>query len=162
VVTSLRTEKLHVKFAGDVELERVTHPRRYTLTHSDRTGDLFLTIGAEYDQQSISGWYTRLMRDEVMAEYRVEEGNPELHVYCHVSGGIIIGTAGWRYRIFRYHMPMVLQAFCYGDQCFLRANPEYQLAAIFVHFKSTRSRYNKVEHWGRVEEYKVSEGDEES
>ena len=66
------------------------------------------------------------------------------------------------YGIFRYHMPMVLQAFWYGDRSFLKINPEYNRAAIFVHFQSARSRYDKVECWGRVEEYKVSEGDGES
>jgi hypothetical protein len=152
-VTVLKPEKLHVKFAGGLESRKLTHPRRYTLTHSDRTGDLFLTIGTEYDREAISGWYTRLMRDEVLAEYLVKEDGPELHVYCHVSGGIVLGPSGWRYGIFKYHMPMVLQAFCYGDRCFLSANPEYNRAAVFVHFLSNVSRYNRVEPWGRLRDY---------
>jgi len=152
-VTVLRSEKLHVKYTGEGEPEKLAHPRKYTLTHSDRTGDLFLNIGTEVDQAAISGWYTRLMRDEVVAEYLLKNDGPELHVYCHVSGGFVLGTAGWRYGIFRYHMPMVLQAFYYGDRRFLKTNPAYEHAPIFVHFQSTRSRYHIVEPWGRVKDY---------
>jgi hypothetical protein len=47
--------------------------RCYTLTHSDTTGELFLTIGPDFDRAQISGLYTRLMRDEVLAEWREDE-----------------------------------------------------------------------------------------
>ena len=101
---------LHVTFASGATANGPLTPRRYTLTHSDATGDLFLTIGTEYDRVQIAGWYTRLMRDEVLAEWQAGEP-PVLHVHCHVSGGLVFGTAGWRASIFRQHMPMVLQAF---------------------------------------------------
>lgn len=32
-----------------------------------------------------AGWYIRLLRDEVLAEWRWD-GAPTLHVHCHVSG----------------------------------------------------------------------------
>lgn len=66
----LRPEKLHVTFAPGTQIEGPTVPRCCTLTHSDMTGDLFLTIGSTYDEQQISGLYTRLMRDEVLAEWQ--------------------------------------------------------------------------------------------
>ncbi len=152
---ALRPDKLHVKFIGKAEPEKPAHPRKYTLTHSDRTGDLFLSVGMDYDQLTISGWYTRLLRDEVLAEYLVNDDGPELHVYCHVSGGLVFGTASWRYSIFRYHMPDVLQAFHYGDGRFLIAQPEFDKAPVIVHFLSTNSRYNKVEPWGRLQDYQL-------
>ena len=46
--------------------------RRYTLTHSDTTGELFLTIAPEFDPGQVSGWYTRFMRDEVLGEWLFE------------------------------------------------------------------------------------------
>jgi hypothetical protein len=60
---------------------------------------LSLTIGAEYDKKQISGLYTRLMRDEVLAELKNDGGQAVLHVYVHVSGGISFGFTGWRYDI---------------------------------------------------------------
>jgi integrase len=41
----LRPEKLHVSLAEGSIADGPVTPRSYTLTHSDTTGDLFLTIG---------------------------------------------------------------------------------------------------------------------
>jgi hypothetical protein len=107
-MAQLQAEKLHVHFQEGEQASPGWFPRRYTLTHSDRTGDLFLTIGREFNQKQISGIYTRLMRDEILAEWIADEGQPALHVYCHVSGGLVLGSAAWRASIFEHHMPQVL------------------------------------------------------
>lgn len=65
----LNPRKLHVRFAAGGTPQGPLTPRRYTLTHSDSTGDLFLTIAPEVDRKQIAGWYTRLMRDEVLAQW---------------------------------------------------------------------------------------------
>mgnify|MGYP001152798325 CR=1 FL=1 len=39
-------------------------PRRYTLTHSDETGELFLVIGSDFAYEKFT-----TMRDEVAAEW---------------------------------------------------------------------------------------------
>ena len=130
-------------------------PRRYTLTHSDSTGDLFLTVSSEYDRKQVSGWYTRFMRDEVLAEWREDEEGPALHVYCHVSGGLVFGTAGWRYAIFRHELPLVLEAFRHGDRKLFEANPNLDQAPILVHFCSRRRRYRRLERWGTPADYRI-------
>jgi hypothetical protein len=68
----LNPKKLHVRVDG-VMRDVFALPRCYTLTHSDRTGDLYLTIGSNFDCEQFSGWYTRLMRDEVLAEWKLGE-----------------------------------------------------------------------------------------
>jgi hypothetical protein len=50
------------------------------------------------------------MRDEVLAELSHGIDNFAFRVYCHVSGGFIVGSAGWRYNIFRSELPLVLEA----------------------------------------------------
>ena len=149
----LRPEKLHVRFLDAVGPEGPVTPRRYTLTHSDSTGDLFLTIGAEFDQEQISGWHTRLLRDEVLAEWHDEGEGPALHVYCHVSGGGAMGGAGWRDQIFRRELPLVLEAFRYGERELLGAQPHLDEAPVVVHFHSSRDRYDQVETWGTLSKY---------
>ena len=144
----LKPEKLHVRFLAGATAEGPVTPRRYTLTHSDATGDLFLTIGPDYDREQISGWYTRLLRDEVLAEWGHDEDGPALHVTCHVSGGLVLGPAGWRYRIFQRELPLVLESFRYGDRRLLEAHPELDQAAILIHFQATRRRYRRTERWG--------------
>ena len=152
-MSRLKPEKLHVRFVPDATAEGPITPRRYTLTHSDATGELFLTIGPDYDRQQISGWYTRLLRDEVLAEWREEEDGPALHVHCHVSGGLVVGSAGWRDAIFQRELPLVLEAFRFGDQQLFETQPELDQAPIWVHFHATQPRYNRVESWGVPAEF---------
>jgi hypothetical protein len=156
-MSRLDPRKLHVQFAAGVAAEGPLTPRRYTLTHSDSTGDLFLTIAPEADQKQISGWYTRLMRDEVVAEWQEGEEGAALHVFCHVSGGLVFGSAGMRYGIFRREMPLVLEAFRFGDSGLFEARPELDQTSIWIHFRSADRRYDKTERWGTPEEYRTLE-----
>jgi hypothetical protein len=154
-MSRLDPSKLHVQFSAGVTPEGPLAPRWYTLTHSDSTGDLFLTVAPGVSRKQISGWYTRIMRDEVVAEWQVNEEKPELHVFCHVSGGFVFGGAGMRYDIFRNELPLVLEAFRYGDRSFFAARPELDKASIWIHFQSANSRYQKIESWGTPSEYRV-------
>jgi len=157
-MSCLKPEKLHIHFADGTTPEGPLTPRRYTLTHSDATGDLYLTIGPDYDRQQISGWHTRLLRDEVLAEWRQEEDGPTLHVHCHVSGGLVLGSAGWRYAIFRRELPLVLEAFRFGDRQLFESEPGLDRAPISVHFHATQPRYNRTELWGVLADYRRERG----
>jgi hypothetical protein len=160
-VSHLKVQRLHTVFKG-TEQEGPVVPRCYTLTHSDRTGQFSLTIAASFDQQQISGLYTRLMRDEVLAEWRVRAGCPELHVHLHVSGGLVIGTAGWRDAIFRRHLPLVLETLRYGDRRLFETHPDLDSAPISVHFHAGGSRYDRVEKHGRPSDYRIPEEEDMS
>jgi hypothetical protein len=46
----LRPEKLGVKYVAGVGPTDPISPRRYTLTHSDITAELFLTIGPDWNE----------------------------------------------------------------------------------------------------------------
>ena len=154
-MSRLQPEKLHVQFGPGVTPEGPLVPRRYTLTHSDTTGDLFLTIAPEADAQQIAGWYTRLMRDEVMAEWRESEEGPALHIFCHISGGVVFGSAAMRDEIFRRELPLVLEAFRYGDATLFGTRPELDSAPIWMHFQSSNARYHKLERWGTPADYRI-------
>jgi len=150
----LNPEKLHVTYLTGTIPENLILPRLYTLTHSDRTGELFLTIGSQYDKQQISKLYTRLMRDEVLAQIADDGDRPVFKVYCHVSGGFIIGTAKWRYNIFQSELPLVLEAIRYGDRALIEHNPQLENAPVSIHFQSSNRRFNKVEDWGVMADYR--------
>ena len=152
-MSKLNPNKLHVTFLEDTTERELCLPRRYTLTHSDISGELFLSIGETYNQKQISGWYTRLMRDEVLVELKGENESFSLHVYCHVSGGIVFGAAGWRNDILLHHMRMVIEALRYGDRELVSAYPALDDAKVWVHFASNQARYNRVEEWGFLKEY---------
>ena len=151
-MANLKPEKLHVVFKESVEKNNLKIPRKYTLTHSDSTGDLFLNIGIDYDYDQISGLYTRFMRDEVLAEWKQVNDHYELHLHLHISGGFVFGWAAMRDRIFRYHLPLVLQAIIYGDKKLIEENPNLSNSKIFVHFESKNKKYNKIENYGQVKD----------
>jgi hypothetical protein len=150
----LNPDKLHVDFMDGANPDGPNTPRTYTLTHSDMTGDLFLTISQRYKFSQISGFYTRLMRDEVLAKWDVNE-EVSLHVHCHVSGGLVFGLSKWRDEIFRYHLPMVLEAFWYGDRILMSLYPELAGGQVIVHFHAREKKFNKVEAWGVLDDFKV-------
>jgi len=154
-MTRLIPEKLHVKYLHNVSPDELVVPRFYTLTHSDSTGDLFLSIGPCYDTKRISGFYTRLMRDEVLAELKKDPDGLSLNVYCHVSGGFVLGRAKWRYGIFCSELSLALEAIRFGDKALFDHNPRLDKIPVLVHFKSTNTRYNKTEKWGLLEDYKL-------
>jgi hypothetical protein len=150
----LNPAKLHVTFLNGVKGQEIFLPRLYTLTHSDRTGDLFLTIGDEYNKKQISRLYTRLMRDEVLAELVKNGDHLEFNVYCHVSGGLLVGTAGWRNSIFQSELPLVLEAFRYGDRTLFEADPHLDRTEVNIYFQSSSRKYNRVEKWGILADYR--------
>ena len=152
-MSQLRTDKLHLRLDECTDADGPITPRRYTLTHSDTTGDRFITIGPEFDKQQVAGWYTRLMRDEVLAAWLEDENGVALHVYCHVSGGLVFGPAGFRDVIFRRLLPSVLAFLRYGDREFFAAHPELDQAPIYVHFQSTHKHYDRIECWGAPGDY---------
>ena len=155
-MADLNPEKLHITTKVSIETNEFNIPRKYTLTHSDSTGELFLTIGADYDYNQISGRYTRFMRDEVLAEWQDSDDHYELHVYVHVSGGFIFGWAGLRDRIFRHHLPLVLQTLRYGDKQIFEKFPSLDESPIFVYFNSKSKRYDKIETFGLIKEFELS------
>ncbi|MFX1378641.1 MAG: staygreen family protein [Promethearchaeota archaeon] len=154
-MADLNPEKLHVVYKDSVDADRLVLPRKYTLTHSDSTGELFLTIGIEYDYEQISSFYTRFMRDEVLAEWQKKEKDFELHFYLHVSGGFCFGWPRLRDRIFRYHLPLVFEAVRYGDKKLFEEMPEIKDSQIIVHFQSNRKKYNLIENFGQFCEIPV-------
>ena len=152
-MSRLKPEKLSTTFLAPTTADSPLVPRRYTLTHSDRTGDLFLTIANDFNKKQLKGWQTRIMRDEVLAEWLKKDENYSIHVYCQISGGI--GTLKFRDKIFRQELPLVLEAFRYGDQQLFNANPFLDEAQIYVHFRSKKEKYNKIENWGSPVDYRL-------
>ncbi|KAK9668232.1 hypothetical protein RND81_13G043100 [Saponaria officinalis] len=143
--------KLKVVFVG-VDKEKYTPklPRTYTLTHSDITSKLTLAISHTINNSQLEGWYNRLQRDEVVAEWRKVKGKMSLHVHCHISGGhfFLDLFANLRYYIFRKELPVVLKAFVHGDVNLFNQHPELEDASVWVYFHSNLPEFNKVECWG--------------
>ncbi|KAI3727562.1 hypothetical protein L6452_16178 [Arctium lappa] len=147
--------KLKVLFLGVDEKKHPGNlPRTYTLTHSDITSKLTLAISQTINNSQLQGWYNKLYRDEVVAEWRKVKGNMSLHVHCHISGGhfLLDLCARLRFFIFSKELPLVLKAFAHGDGNLLKNYPELQEASVWVYFHSNIQEFNKVECWGPLKD----------
>lgn len=144
----LDPEKLFVNYGPGVTAADPIIGRKYTLTHSDLTAELFLKIGLVYAYEEINK-----MRDEVLAEWQTFEGNPYISVYLYVGqyGPFITAL---RDTIFRKELPLALEAIRYGDSELFMAHPQLDNAPIWVYFDSENPNYNKFEYWGTPEKYK--------
>ena len=61
-MSKFQPEKLNVSYKDEIRTKTFLFPRKYTLTHSDESGELFLSIGKNYDFDQIN--YN--IRDEVL------------------------------------------------------------------------------------------------
>ncbi|XP_073132979.1 protein STAY-GREEN homolog, chloroplastic-like isoform X2 [Henckelia pumila] len=153
---TFEASKLKVLFLGVDEEEKhpLELPRIYTLTHSDITSKLTLTISHAINNSQLQGWYNKFQRDEVVAEWKKNEGDISLHVHCHISGGhfLLDLCAGLRYFIFSKELPMVLKALVHGDKRLFKKYPELEDALVWVYFHSNKPKFNKVECWGSLKD----------
>lgn len=154
-MAKLNPAKLHVRLLEGVTPLEPIYPRKYTLTHSDRTGNLYLTIAREYAWQQTQGLYTRLMRDEILASWEQTGDALELHLNCHVNGGLVVGTARRRNRAMIRDLPLMLESLRYGDSMLVDLHPELDEAPVFVHFHSNTDRYRRVEPYSCFGDYRI-------
>jgi hypothetical protein len=105
-------------------------PRRYTLTHSDLTGNLFLTIGIHYAWNKVNH-----LRDEVVGEWKTNRGFLYYCVYLYLDQGQYNqNISAKRNEIFRRELPLALTAIRYGDRFLFDTYPHLEQASIIVNF----------------------------
>lgn len=140
---------LQVNFGIGTSETKPIIPRKYTLTHSDETGELFLTIASEYDYDKITD-----MRDEVLAKWIMVNNDYVLKVNVMVDKEKNPVMSAVRNSIFAKELPLALQALRYGDKEFFKENPSLDKAPIHVEFNSVYPLFHRLELWGTPSDYK--------
>ncbi len=109
-MSNFNPQKLSVKYIPPATDLNPIDGRKYTLTHSDVTGELFLSVGYEYDYSAIDA----KMRDEVIAElHKNAENNYVLFGRTYVSGGEFgVANSTIRFTIFQKEMYTALKGIC--------------------------------------------------
>ncbi|WP_413299310.1 staygreen family protein [Bacillus sp. 1P10SD] len=144
--------KLSVSYHAPATPFRPVEGRKYTLTHSDTTGQLFLTIGCEYNFSAIN--YS--MRDEVLAEWIPQFGEYSLCARVYVSGGEYDENyTKVRFMIFQKELNLALKAMVNGDQALYSNFPWLLDAPIYVHFESIFPPFNQVIFYGTPRNYLI-------
>lgn len=139
---------LKVSLKNGISIMEPAELRKYTLTHSDETGELFLTIGNEYDNDSID----YKVRDEVLGIW-VKKDKYYLLLSVQLDNGEGILNTTIRDKIFREELPIAIQAIICGDNLFIENNKELYDAKVLVKFNSGINEYNCVEDWGYIKDY---------
>ncbi|MFD2444104.1 staygreen family protein [Bacillus sp. CGMCC 1.16607] len=144
-------QKLSVKLIPPTTFNHPVEGRKYTLTHSDITAELFLDIGYMYNYKSINP----KMRDELLAEWKKDaHGRLNIVGKAYVDGGEFSQkVADIRYKIFKKEMATALNGIVYGDLPFYIQHPVLLDSPIFIHFLSTYPQYRQVAFYGTPRQY---------
>ena len=167
-----RNRQVFVEYRDGVTATTPLENRTYTMTHSDDTGDLFVTIGLTLAQDK-----TNELRDEVYLTWQrlgnknllygevlidginlLEELSDINLLYGEVliDGEGIQGTSKIRNDIFRREMPLALQAIYVADTPLFEACPHLNDTPIIINFKSADPTYNKLYTYGTIGNYNNS------
>ncbi|WP_071459742.1 staygreen family protein [Bacillus massilinigeriensis] len=144
-MSKFNSDKLHVRYLPPASSFSPIEGRKYTLTHSDRTGELFLSIGARFDTAAID--YT--LRDEVLGEWTTRNGEYLLLCKVHVNNGEFDEKVSKiRYMIFKKELQIALTGMMYGDRPFFINHPWLLDCPIIVKFESTLPEFQEVNYFG--------------
>ncbi|RPF51078.1 staygreen protein [Aquisalibacillus elongatus] len=149
-MSRLDPEQLYVEYRDGVTPYEPLLNRRHTLTHSDETGELFLTVGLSYAYDLFNE-----MRDEVIGEWIDQADGCFYHVYLYVGGPFSEEVASIRNDIFRRELPLALEAIRYGDRGIFNLHPSLDSCQIITHFMSVYPQFNKIENWGTFDDYNI-------
>lgn len=122
--------------------------RKYTITHSDMTGELFVFVGESFAEDQIT-----VMRDEVRIGWEHYNKSIALIGSVMVDGSGISGNAYFRNKIFYDEMPTALQALRQADRFLFDKWPDLDNATVYIHFISNNPVYNQVYDFGYIGYY---------
>ena len=144
-------QKLSVKLIPPTTFSQPVEGRKYTLTHSDSTAELFLDIGSVYNYTSINP----IMRDEVLAEWK-KDSHSRLFLIgkAYVDGGEFTQkVADTRFNVFKKEMATALSGIVYGDRPFYINYPFLVDAPIFIRYFSSYPQYSQIAFYGTPRQY---------
>lgn len=143
--------RLSVEFRNGITDEKPIEGRKYTLTHCDESGELFLTVALTYAYDKINS----IKRDEVFGEWKRVDNRFIFKIYVYVDGNSGKANAVERERIFRKELPLALSAMKYGDRKFFNNNKNLLDSPIIVRFISAYDEFNKIENYGTFKNYDI-------
>ena len=123
--------------------------RKYTMTHSDETGELFVVVGKDFAKERITP-----TRDEVMMGFEREGKILAIVGSVLVDGDTIPESfAKTRYEIFKANMPTAIMAIRTADQAFFEQHPFLDQIRVMIWYKSTQPEFNHFYDYGPIGNY---------
>lgn len=141
--------KVHTEMRDRVTPVSPIMGRKYTVTHSDETAELFVTIGRHYADDKIGP-----TRDEVLLTYENTETGMVLMGEVLIDDEEVNGNSKIRNEIFQREMSLALQAIRYGDRKLFQTKLELDELPILIWFRSSNPEYNKLYDFGTMSLYR--------
>jgi hypothetical protein len=148
-VRELNPQKVFVQYRGELSPYEPVLGRKYTITHSDTTAELFVFVAENYAEDQVTK-----MRDEVRISFEHTEKGYQLIGSVLVDGEGVKGNAYIRNKIFYNEMPTALQALRRGDRFLYQKDPALDKTPVFIHFISGSPTYDKTYDFGMIGNYK--------
>lgn len=141
--------RLYVQYRPDIQHTTPYNLRKYTLTHSDITGDLFLTVSTEYALDQVND-----MRDEVLGEWLSTPQGILFRGEVWVGDeSIPLNQQKIRYEIFNREMSTALKGIFYGERWLLEINPVLLESPVYILFVSNHHKYSGFRYFGKARDY---------
>jgi len=148
-VRELNPQKVFVQYRDIMKPYEPVMGRKYTITHSDTSAELFVFVAENYAEDQITK-----MRDEVMVAWEQNEKGLSLIGSVIVDGKGVSGNAYIRNKIFYNEMPTALQALRKADRFLFDKEPNLDKTPVFIHFISSNPAYDKTYDFGVIGIYK--------
>lgn len=146
---NINPKKVFAQYRDTIKpYEPVLH-RKYTITHSDTTGELFVFMAKDYAEDQITK-----IRDEVKIAWDQKEKELALIGSVIIAGKGVRGNPKIRNKIFYNEMPTALQALRQADRFLFYKYPNLDKAPVLIHFISNDPTFDKTYDFGIIGNYK--------
>jgi hypothetical protein len=145
----LNPKKVFVQYRDVIKPYAPVMTRKYTITHSDTTAELFVFVASNYAEDQITS-----MRDEVRIAWNQNEMGVILTGVVIVDGKGVPGNAYIRNSIFYNEMPTALQGLRQADRFLFDKEPELDNTQVFIQFVSSNPKYDMIYDFGTIGSYK--------
>ena len=146
----LQPQKVFVQYRDSIMPDEPLYGRRYTITHSDTTAQLFVFVAKQYAEDQITE-----MRDEVRVAWEQGKKGLALIGSVLVDGEGVEGNAYIRNRIFYQEMPTALKALRQADRFLFVREPSLDSTPIYIHFISNYPSYHRTYDFGVIGSYRI-------
>ena len=139
----------YIEYRDSFTAEGPVQGRKYTITHSDTTGDLFVTVGNDYAEDKID----QKMRDEVRLKWIKSLKRPALIGTVFLDGDDMKRDVIKRKEIFVKEMPTALKGLRKVEDTLFQMNPCLDKAQVIIGFESSNPMYQGWHSFGVIGDY---------
>ena len=145
----LNPQKVFVQYRDIMKPYEPVISRKYTITHSDTTAELFVFVAENYAEDQVTK-----MHDEVRIAWEQTQKGLVLFGSVIVDGKDVRGNSYIRNKIVYNEMPTALQALRQADRFLFDKEPALDNTPVFIHFISSNPEYDKTYNFKVIGNYK--------